>query len=141
MIELSDEIETRLATAIEDGKAVVAAYVDREGKPHVSPYGSTHVHNPDELAIWLRNPESELLKTLPTRPHVSFWYGDISTRFYLTLEGRARVEEDPRQRQRIYDEMHEIERRFEPDMKGVGVVIALDRVTILTKAGKDISER
>ena len=132
MIDVSKDIKDRLDRAIDDRVAVTAAYVDTAGKPHIAFYGSTHVHSPDELAIWVRKPSSALLQTIPTKPHIAFIYGDISSRYYMSFEGRARVEDDPLQRKRIYEEMHEIERRFEPDMKGVGVVIELDRVSTLS---------
>lgn len=140
MIELNEEISTRLATAIDDGKTLTAAYVDTQGKPHISFYGSTHVHRPDALAIWVRSPDSELLQTIATRPHIAFIYGDISSRFYATFEGAARVTTEPSVREEIYNTMHALERRFEPDMKGTAVVIDLEKVTLITKAGKEVLE-
>ena len=141
MIELPNEIKERLDRAIEDRVAVTAAYVNTDGKPRISFYGSTHVHDSDALALWVRKPESDLIQTIPERPHVALIYGDISSRFYANFTGRARVATDPEERERIYQEMHEIERRFEPDMKGVGVVIELDRVTVMTTDGMTTMER
>jgi hypothetical protein len=97
------------------------------------------VHGPDSLAIWVRKPDSELLATLPERPHMAFIYGDVSNRVYYTFEGRGRVAEA--ERERIYQEMHPIERQFDPDAKGVPVVIDLDRFTSLSVAGKAVQER
>lgn len=139
MIELDDEVKARLAGAIEAGNVLTAAYVDHEGKPHISFYGSTHVHGGDKLALWVRSPDSQLLKTLPSRPHIAFIYGDVSNRVYYTFEGQARVAEDVRQR--VYEEMHPIERQFDPEAKGVPVVVDLDRFTQLSKAGKVVQER
>ncbi|MGD8831725.1 MAG: pyridoxamine 5'-phosphate oxidase family protein [Pseudomonadales bacterium] len=139
MIELDDDVKSRLAEAIDSGNVLTAAYVDTDGKPHISFYGSTHVHGPDSLAIWVRKPDSELLATLPERPHMAFIYGDVSNRVYYTFEGRGRVAEA--ERERIYQEMHPIERQFDPDAKGVPVVIDLDRFTSLSVAGKVVQER
>lgn len=139
MIELDDEVKTRLAGAIDAGNVLAASYVDAEGKPHISFYGSTHVHGTDSLALWVRSPDSQLLKTLPTRPHMAFIYGDVANRVYYTFEGRGRVAEDVRQR--VFDEMHPMERQFDPDAKGVPVVVDLDRFTTLSKAGKVVQER
>lgn len=141
MIKLDDNVRQRIKDALDTGKSLTAAYVDRDGKPHISFYGSTHVHNDDELAIWVRKPDSELLKTIPDNPHISMIYGDIPGTFYATFEGRARVETDPVERDRIYAEMHDLERKFEPDKAGFAVVIKLDRVTLLSKAdGKQVFE-
>lgn len=139
MIELDDEVKRRLAEAIDSGNVLTAAYVDCGGKPHISFYGSTHVHGADSLALWVRKPDSELLKTLPERPHMAFIYGDVASRVYYTFEGRGRVAEGVRQR--VYDGMHAIERQFDPEAKGVPVVVDLDRFTMLSTAGRVVQER
>ena len=141
MIELDSDVVDRLAQAIDNGHTLTAAYVDVDGKPHISFYGSTHVHATDQLAIWVRNPEGALLQTLPENPCIAFIYGDIGSRVYYTFEGRGRVAEDPAERQRIYEEMHQIERQFDPEANGVGVVIDLDKFTFLSVAGKQVQER
>ena len=142
MIELDEDVRRRLANAIDDGKTLTAAYVDTEGKPHISFYGSTHVHSADQLAIWVRNPEGALLQTLPDRPDIAFIYGDIASRVYYTFAGRGRVADTAEARDRVYDEMHAIERKFDPDKKGVAVLIDLDKLTCLSAAdGKRVFER
>ncbi|MBM4202719.1 MAG: hypothetical protein FJ194_01020 [Gammaproteobacteria bacterium] len=107
----------------------------------ISLYGSTHFHNPDTLVIWVRNPDSPLLRTLPTRPYMAFIDGDIQERVYCTLEGKGRVITAGDERQRVYDQMHPIERQFDGAMKGTAIAIDLERVTILTKAGKNVLVR
>ena len=139
MIELGDEVKERLAAAIDSGNVPTAAYVELDGRPHISFYGSTHVHSPDQLAIWVRSPESKLLQTLPEKPHIAFIYGSVAERVYYTFEGQGRVSDDARQQ--VYDEMHPIEQKFDPDMNGVAVLIDLDRFTSLSVAGKVVQER
>ncbi|MDH3643149.1 MAG: pyridoxamine 5'-phosphate oxidase family protein [Gammaproteobacteria bacterium] len=142
MIELDEDIKRRLESAIEDQKVLAAAYVDVHGKPHISFYGSTHVHSTDQLAMWARNPEGELIRTLPERPDIAFIYGDVGSRVYYTFEGRGRVTTDEAERNRIYDEMHPIERQFDADKNGIAVVVDLDKVTSLSAAtGKQVMER
>ncbi|MFP6837860.1 MAG: pyridoxamine 5'-phosphate oxidase family protein [Pseudomonadales bacterium] len=141
MIELDDEIKQRLDKAIEEHKVLAAAYVDVRGKPHISFYGSTHVHSSDQLAIWARNPEGELIKTLATRPDIAFIYGDVGSRVYYTFEGRGRVTTDEAERNRIFAEMHPIERQFDAEKNGVAVVVDVDKVTSLSVAGKQVMER
>ena len=58
MIELTDEMATRLSKALADGCPVIAASVDADGQPKLAFYGSTHVHDADHLALWARNPSS-----------------------------------------------------------------------------------
>lgn len=145
MIELDDEIRDRLARAIDEQRTVSAAYVDVEGKPHISFYGSTHVYADGadgQLAIWVRNPEGALIQTLPDRPCIAFIYGDIGDRVYYTFEGRGRVTADPQERERVYQGMHAIERYFDPDRKGAAVLVELDKVTVLSAAdGKRVMHK
>lgn len=136
MLDIPEDIRNRINGALNSLKTLTASYVDEHGKPHISFYGSTHFHGPATLAIWARNPDSPLLRTLPTRPHMAFIYGDIPDRVYCTLEGKGRVITDPAARQRVYDEMHPIERQFDAGQNGTAIAIDLERVTILTKAGK-----
>ncbi len=103
MISISQDLHQRLDSALNDGKTLTAAYVDTRGKPHISFYGSTHVHEPDKLAIWVRNPESDLIHAIPNRPDIAFIYGDIGDRFYAKFEGTARIETNQEIRQRVYD--------------------------------------
>lgn len=142
MIDLDEEIKSRLERAIEEQKTVTVAYVDVDGKPHISFYGSTHVHSSNQLAIWVRNPQNDLIKTLPERPNLAIIYGDIGGRVYYTFEGTASLTEDPEEQDRVYQEMHPVEQQFDPDRNGVAVVVDLDRVTILSAAaGKQVMER
>ena len=136
MIVLDDNIRTRLTSAIDNGNVVSAAYVDRAGKPHVSFYGSVHVHSDNQLALWVRKADSELLLTMPNNNHIALLFGDVTERFYATFEGRCRVASDAPTRQQVYDGMHPIERKFDAEANGIAVVIDLDEVTTLSSAGK-----
>ena len=139
MISISSELRQRLDSALNDGKTLTAAYVDAYGKPHISFYGSTHVHAPDKLAIWVRNKDSDLLKTIPNRPDIAFIYGDISSRFYAKFEGTARVETGREACQKVYDKMHPVERQFDPEMGGIAIVIDLHKLTVQSGGNKEVS--
>ncbi len=141
MIKLDADIRHNVATAIDNLKTMTCAYVDVDGKPHISFYGSTHVHNDDELALWVRNPEGALLKALPQNPHVAFIYGDIANRIYYTFNGRGHIVSEETTRDRVYDEMHPVERKFDADKRGVAVIVELDQVTVLSAAGKQVMKR
>lgn len=91
MIELSDELRTNLANSMTDRVGVIAAYVDRNGDPHVGFYGSLHVYSGDLVALWARKPDSELVATIPTHPKIEFVYSDfVNLRIYC-LGGSARI--------------------------------------------------
>ncbi len=141
MIKLDEEIKKNIETAIDHQKTLTAAYVDTDNQPHISFYGSTHVHSDDELALWVRNPDGALLKTLPEHPNIAFIYGDIGNTIYYTFEGRGRVATDTTTRDRVYNEMHPVERKFDAEKKGMAVIVKLDKVTLLSKAGKQVMQR
>jgi hypothetical protein len=142
MIELDEELRGRLLRAIDDRIPISAAYVDSRGRPHISFYGSTHPYGPDQLALWVRNPQGELPRSLAERPHMAFIYGSIADKVYITLEGRGRVVEDPTQRDQVFSGMHPIEQQFDAERKGVAVIVDLDVVTVLSAAaGRRVMHR
>jgi hypothetical protein len=129
VIELTDEMRSRLRTALEDGCPVIAASVDREGQPKLTFYGSTHVHSNDQLAIWVRNPESGVLSRLAANPRMAFLYRHPADRVRWQFYGRAKVVDDPDVRTAVYAAIPEIERAMDPEAKGRAVLISVDRVT------------
>lgn len=136
MIEINEEMAGRVNGALDQLNTLTVAYVDTAGKPHISFYGSTHVHSSDQLAIWVRNPEGELLNTIADRPEVALIFGDIKNRVYYMFDGRARRDDDLAVRNKVYDTMHPIERKFDADKKGVAVIIDLEKVRTMTAEGK-----
>jgi hypothetical protein len=136
MIELGDEMTEKLGQAMTDRVGVVAAYVDRNGDPHMGFYGSLHVYSPDQIALWARNPESELVATIPTHPKVEVAYADMSNARIYRLGGRARVTTDPVERDRVYEGIHEIEKGHDPDRTGFAIIIDVDQAS-----GRDSSGR
>ena len=136
MIELTDEMRTRLASALTDGHPVVVATVADDGQPKLSYYGSTHVHSTDQLALWVRNPEGGTLRRIATNPRMTLLYRDPVAKVRWVFEGRARRVDDAADRDRVYDETPEFERAMDADKNGVAVVIDLDAVT-----GRDLDMR
>lgn len=136
MIELTDEMRTRLANALTDGHPVVVATVAGDGQPKLSYYGSTHVHSADQLAIWVRNPEGGTLQRIGTNPRMTLLYRDPVAKVRWVFEGRARRVDDAAERDRVYDETPEFERAMDAEKKGVAVVVDLDVVT-----GRDLDMR
>ena len=129
MIELTDEMRERIARALDDGCPVIAASVDGDGQPKISFYGSTHVFSGDQLAIWVRSPESGVLRRLASNPRMALLYRNSKEKVAWQFFGRGRVVTDPELRDRVYAGAHEIERALDPDRKGVAVIVDLDRVT------------
>ena len=93
-IALTDEIVQRVNSALADRKPLAVTYVDQEGRPHLSLRGSTHVHAPDQLAIWVRHAGRGLAGAVATNPALALLYRDADTRTTYVFNGRARVVDD-----------------------------------------------
>lgn len=135
MIELTDEMRERLASALADGNPVVAASIEPDGYPKISFYGSAQVFSSDQLAVWHRSPDSGLLKRLDASPKIAFMYR-AKDRVFWQFYGRARVSDDPEVRDKVFDSMPDIEKMFDQDRKGKAVLIDVDRVV-----GRDLDMR
>lgn len=141
MIELSEEIKRRLANALTDGHPVVAGYVDRQGDPHVSFYGSVHAFSGDQLALWVRRADGELLAAMERNPKIGFVYNDMSTRTFYRMYGRGHVERDEATRERVFQGMHQFEQQQDPERGGTAVVVDLDSVAGRDESGRFSMER
>ena len=83
----------------------------------------------DQLAIWHRNPDSGLIKRLESNNRMAFMYRHPVDRVAWQFFGRGRVVDDPDVRDRVYEEMPEIEKLLDKERKGRVVLVELDRVT------------
>jgi predicted pyridoxine 5'-phosphate oxidase superfamily flavin-nucleotide-binding protein len=128
MIELTDEMRTRLSNALNDGFPVVAASVEPDGYPKLSFYGSTQVYSEDQLAIWHRSPEGGLIDRLGDNPRMAFMYRHGTDRTFFQFYGRARIDDSAETRERVYANMPEIEKMLDPDKKGRAIIVDVDRV-------------
>ena len=128
MITLDADMQHRFVNALNDGVAIVVGYVDKNGDPHVSPYGSVHAHSDNQLALWLRNPDGALIGGIARNAKVGVFYAQISTRTFFRIEGHARVTSDAADREKIFTSMHPFEQSGDPQRKGIAVIIDLDKI-------------
>ena len=138
-IELTPEITEAVNNAQPSGKALSVAYVTADGRPRLSLRGSTHVHGPDELAIWVRQAEGGLVEAVQANPNISLLYRDAPARTTYIFSGRARVATDEATRGKVFDDSPAFEREHDPERKGVAVVIELDEVKGGTVGGTQVS--
>jgi general stress protein 26 len=126
MITLSDDLKRRFVNALSEGVAMVVGYVDRDGDPHVSPYGSIHAFSDDQLALWVRNPQGDIVAGIARNAKVGVFYAQLSSRTFVRMRGRARVVSGEAQRKQVFEGMHAFEQGGDPERKGVAIVIDLD---------------
>jgi hypothetical protein len=129
-IKLSDELKQLVNEAYGNRMAIIFAYVDNDGQPHISFRGSMQAYTDDSFAMWARNPEGGLLKQISSggNNRVTMMYRNPQERITYLFYGRARINDDPDFRNQVYEHQHEFERNFDPDRKGRALVVDLDLV-------------
>lgn len=129
-LELTPEIEQAVDTAAANGRPVSVAYVNAGGEPEISYRGSTQAYSDTQLAIWVRNPESGLIKATRSNPAVALLFGKFEPddRGFIVFRGRAHVDDSDAARRHVYESSPEIEQSFDPERKGVPLIIDLDSV-------------
>jgi hypothetical protein len=141
-IELDlERVAPAINGAFVNGTPVVMAYVDADGRPHLSFRGTAQVLDSQRLAVWARNPEGGLPGAVGSNPNVSLMYRDGATRTSYVFAGRAAVDETDEIRTRVYDNSPEFERAMDPERKGKAVVIDVDSVRGRDAEGPFLMER
>jgi hypothetical protein len=123
------DVARRVNEARNAGKPLVLCYIAPDGRPVASLRGSTHVHSNDQLAIWVRHANGDLVKAVAENPNVTLLYRDNDDRTTFTFTGRAKVSDDESVRRRVYEESPEGEAdAHDPEHRGAALVIDLDSV-------------
>jgi hypothetical protein len=117
------------------GHTLVLGYVGEDGNPVVSFRGSTHIHGPQELAIWARKKDDGFARAIARNPNVGLVYYDADGPgpIFLSFVGRARV--DASASDAVYEAMYEGERQYDAERLGVAVIIDVDEVKVLDASG------
>ncbi|HLK24978.1 MAG TPA: pyridoxamine 5'-phosphate oxidase family protein [Caulobacteraceae bacterium] len=136
-IALSEEVKGLVNGALANGTPVLIAVVTKDGKPRMSFRGSLQTMGDDQLGFWARRLEGETLEGVQAHPDVAVLYRDGAKRILLQFAGRARIATDPAERDRVFAAAPEVEQRADPERKGGGVVIDLDRVEGMLGLGED----
>ena len=124
---LDDELKGIVNNALTERTPMVLASVDAEGRPRLTFRGSLQTFSNDQVGFWARNPEGGTMDNIAANPHVSMIMRNPDTRVVLQLMGRARQVEGA-EREQVYANAPEIEQRGDPEKKGAGVIVDLDRV-------------
>ena len=127
-IQLTEDLKTAINNARADGFPMLIASVDATDQPSMSIRGSLHTHSDDSLAIWVRNADGGLLKSVEVHPQIALWYRNTATNTAFLMHGEARRDDDEGVRQQVYDASPEGERNLDPERKGTALIIDLIRV-------------
>ena len=129
-MKLTPEMKQSINNAFTSGMPIMVAYVDEEGQPSLSFRGSTQAYSDNQLAIWVRNPEGGLLKSLQKNPRVTLMFRNPGPegRAMMQFRGKARVDNSDQVRDTVYNNAPEPERNADRDKKGIPIIIDLERV-------------
>lgn len=127
-VHIDEGLANIINGAFENGKPIVVAYVDSDGQPHLSFRGSTQAFSEDQCAMWIRESEGGLLKSIGSNPRMTMMYRDSSTKTTYLLYGRARLESDPEVARKIYEQSPKAERDRDANMAGRAIVIDIDAI-------------
>jgi hypothetical protein len=116
-----------IAIAWQEGTACVLATCGTGG-PDLGPKGSMMVFDKDHLAYWERS-RGQSLANLREAPGAAVMYLNRERRKFLRFYGVATLYEDGDIRGQVMARTPEPELNFDPERKGVAVLIRVDRVT------------
>ena len=128
MIQLTNEMQDSIRSALADRVPVVLAYVDPDGQPAISFRGTVQPYSDDQLTLWARNPAGGLLRGIASNPKIALLYANLAERQAWQFRGRAHVETDEAARRAFYDNSPEAERNQDPERHGIAVVVDIDSV-------------
>jgi len=127
-------VRTAINGALANNTPITVAYTGSDGAPVLSLRGSTQVYGKSALSIWVRNPKGGLVDAARAGKVISFLYRDSSRRMTLVMSGKGRIVEGA-ERDRVWSISPEVEKRHDPERKGVAIVIDLDKVAGNTPSG------
>jgi len=127
-LALTPEISALVNGALDEGQPLLLAVVDASHKPALSFRGSTVVFSDTQLSFWARNAKGGTLAAIRQNPHVALAYRSPNVPV-LQFIGRARITDDPAERDRAFELSNEKERERDPDRMGCAVIIDLDQIT------------
>lgn len=136
-IELTQEMRERIDNALAEGNPMLVATSSGSGMPDLVYKGSLMVFDGEHLAFWERA-LGTTLRNLQENPQVCVMYRNPATRMAWKMFGVAELHEGDGTRDEVMKRTIQLELDRDPERKGIGVVIRVDRVLEL---GKEIMRR
>jgi hypothetical protein len=133
-LKITIELRDLINQAYDSGLPMVMAHVDPQGRPGMSYRGSVIVFSETQLGLWARSGTGGTVQAIGGNPNVTLIYREADpeggrSRSLITFRGRARVDDSEAARRRVYDEMPQRERDYDPEMKGVAILVDLDSIS------------
>ena len=131
MIHLTDEMVSRLDSALADGYSCLVGTASRDGEPQISPKGSVMAFSRDTLAYWERAKRSAL-DNVAENPQVVVYYAHAADRVRWRFHGKVTVHEDGPIRQEVMARCVQPNWTGTLNVWGVAVLIKIDKITELS---------
>ena len=127
-----------LDSSLADKCVCLLGSADAQGNPQISPKGSMMVFDATHLAYWERAGRTAN-KNLRENPSVVVFYRNTAKGAVWRFYGTAKVYDGAAaERETVWSRTIEAERSKDPDKKGAGVIIEIQKITDLN--GKIIQE-
>lgn len=127
MIKFTDEMKERLGSAFREKKVCMLGTASKKGAPNISFRGSLFVFDDDHLATWERSLQWSV-DNLEENPNVVILYVDFASRLGWRFYGQAALHKTGETRQRIMERTIKEELDKDPERKGYGVLIRVDKI-------------
>lgn len=127
-VDLS-KFEEQINSALEKGMTCLLATQDPDGYPDIAFKGSIQVFDRDHLMWWERT-LGEQIAQVEKDPRVAINYRNTETRTQIRLYGSAEIHKEGGLREQIMAKTPQRELDSDPERKGYGVLVRVDRVRI-----------
>ena len=128
MIKILDQMSELINPALENGCPCILATASADGEPDIGFKGSMMVFDDESLAYWERT-KRQHLKNITANPKVVVLFRDAKTKVAWRFHGVATVHESGPVRDQVMARTVPAELEKDPERKGAGVVIRLDKIT------------
>jgi hypothetical protein len=140
MIQMTELMARLLAAAPDDGVPCLVGTSSKDGHPQISPKGSVAVYDEQTLSFWERSFRSSY-EAIETNPHVVIYYRNAARASEmpfrgaaLRFHGEARVAATGPERERAWELTNATEQGRDPEKKGVGILVRVDKIEELSGA-------
>jgi Pyridoxamine 5'-phosphate oxidase len=119
------------AEAAADGTPVVVGTTEADGTPDLAMKGSFMVWDKDHVAFWERAHGETLAALRANKKLTALYRNSNRMRGQLRLYGEVvTLAEDGDLREQVWNRTIETEQKADPEKKGVGVIVRVDRIRV-----------
>jgi hypothetical protein len=119
------------AEAAADGTPVVVGTTEADGTPDLAMKGSFMVWDKDHVAFWERAHGETLAALRANKKLTALYRNSNRMRGQLRLYGEVvTLAEDGNLREQVWNRTIETEQKADPEKKGVGVIVRVDRIRV-----------